>query len=310
MAKVKPLPTLVEMESKLGYKVDLRTYPDESLKRFYSDLRLVPYSTYEKTRREYEEYERKTYRKNDEAISGKSLPESDIVKLQSAPPCSNSIIPMFFKLPQEVRNKIYTFALPLGTWQIRGTDNCAGSNFAGNIGDPSGFYFPLSNQLTVLRVNKQMRQESLPLAYRRTVFHLDNVDDLIKLLVAAGRIGRNNIESLELMWESKADIELKWDEDSDFGDQSWTLPILHAVKCAQLLKQCKRLKNLRFYVENDLITNMPVDAFQNDPGIRELCSVRPIKTVQIWNLEYEPIEQCRLAEWLKKQIESPEEEKN
>lgn len=50
----------------------------------------------------------------------------------------------------------------------------------------------------MLRVNKQMRQEALPLAYRRTVFHLSDLDDLIKLLILVGDIGRNNIESLEL----------------------------------------------------------------------------------------------------------------
>ena len=77
-------------------------------------------------------------------------------------------------------------------------DNCDRFDFTGSIGDPSGFYFPLSSETNVLRVNRQMRQEALPIAYRRTVFHLDDMDDLIKLLAAVGRVGRDNIESLEL----------------------------------------------------------------------------------------------------------------
>lgn len=71
-------------------------------------------------------------------------------------------------------------------------------NFTESIDDPSDFYFPLSSRLTVLRVNRQIRQEILPLAYRRTIFHLDDIENLIQLLVAVGRIDRDNIESLKL----------------------------------------------------------------------------------------------------------------
>lgn len=86
MAKAKPSPTLVEMESKLGYKVDLLTYPDESSKRFYSDLRPIPNSTYEKTREEFEEYKKKMYDKEEKTISEKALPELDIVKVSRLRP--------------------------------------------------------------------------------------------------------------------------------------------------------------------------------------------------------------------------------
>lgn len=199
----------------------------------------------------------------------------------------------------------------MGKWQIGAVDNCDEFDFTGSIGDPSGFYFPLSSELTVLRVNRQMRQEALPIAYRKTVFHLDEMDDLIKLLIAVGRIGRDNIESLELTWESRADSELKWDEAPDSDDLFLMLPTLHVATCVQLLKQCKRLKFLRLYIESDLIFNMSPNAFKSDPGICELCSVRGIKRVQIWNLGHEPIEQCDLAKWLKGEMESPgEEEEN
>lgn len=86
MAKAKPSLTLVEMESKLGYKVDFLTYPDESSERFYSDLRPVPNSTYGKLREEFEGYERKMYRKDERTVSERVLPEFDVVKVSRLRP--------------------------------------------------------------------------------------------------------------------------------------------------------------------------------------------------------------------------------
>ncbi|KAH7310152.1 hypothetical protein BKA65DRAFT_485092 [Rhexocercosporidium sp. MPI-PUGE-AT-0058] len=95
---------------------------------------------------------------------------------------------MFFnKLPKELRDRIYLFAVPIKEWNIGDVDSSNELDFAEGIGDLSGFYFPLSS-LAMLRVNKQMRQEALPLAYRRTVFHLYDMDDLIRLLIAVGDI--------------------------------------------------------------------------------------------------------------------------
>lgn len=54
-----------------------------------------------------------------------------------------------------------------------------------------------------------MCQKALPRVYRRTVFYLDDMDDLFKLLIAVGRISRDNIELLELTGESRVDSELK-----------------------------------------------------------------------------------------------------
>ena len=86
MAKARPSPTLAEMESKLGYKIDPETYPGESSKRFYSDLRPIPNSTYGKTRKEFEEYEERTYRKDEKTISEKVFPELDVVKVSTLDP--------------------------------------------------------------------------------------------------------------------------------------------------------------------------------------------------------------------------------
>jgi predicted nucleotidyltransferase len=74
MAKRKPTLTLLEMENELGYKVDTSIHPAETVKRFYSDLRPVPDGTYEKTEREFEEYKKMRYTKQDKTISeGKAL---------------------------------------------------------------------------------------------------------------------------------------------------------------------------------------------------------------------------------------------
>ena len=81
MAKARPSPTLIEMQSKLGFKVDSFTYPDESLMRFYSDLRLVPQDIYGKTREEYEVFETEMYRKDEKIISKNVPPALDEVKV-------------------------------------------------------------------------------------------------------------------------------------------------------------------------------------------------------------------------------------
>ena len=167
-------------------------------------------------------------------------------------------------------------------------DSHDGLKFAGSIGDPSGF-FSVQQRTAILRVNRQMRQEALPLAYRRTVFHPDDMDELIKHLLAVGRIGRDNIDSLGLAWESRADSELKWAGAPHSDDRFLTLPSVHASKCVQLLEQCKRLKSLRHYFERDLIYRISPNVFKPLPGIRELCSVRAFQRVPNWDLAREPI---------------------
>jgi hypothetical protein len=193
-------------------------------------------------------------------------------------------------------------------WQIGDVDSPNDLNFAGGLGDPSGFYFPLREDLTLLRVNRKMRQEALPLAYRRTVFHLDDIDDVIKLLIAIGDIGRDNIKSLELAWQSRSDFECQWAEPQVPSEHSLTLPTLHARKCVQLLNQCKNLGSLRLYFESDMVLGMSLDAYTSDPSIRELRSLQRIERVDFWDLGYEPLEQCDFVKWLREAIESPRED--
>jgi hypothetical protein len=41
---------------------------------------------------------------------------------------------------------------------------------------------------------------------------MDDMDDFVKLLIAVGDIGRDNIESVELAWQSRTDSECQWTE--------------------------------------------------------------------------------------------------
>ncbi|KAI4193078.1 MAG: hypothetical protein LQ348_002978 [Seirophora lacunosa] len=359
MAKARPSLTLVEMEKKLGYKVDSSTYPNKNTDSFYLDLRQIPKSIYLRTRQELDEYERRTHRKDVRAISVRALPEPDLVHPQTTrydddtvsltrktnayfynhtvdihlgcgfnlallvtneealstlsvarlrQNTSSDSTPLLFRLPRKIRNRIYDFALPKGNWQIENVDDFNRCNFIQSIGDPSGFHFPLSGKIAALGVNRQIRQEALPFAYRKTLFHLDDMDDLVKLLVAIGKVGRDNIEMLELAWESRADSELKLDEHPNMDDPSLLLPTLHATRCVQLLKQCKRLRSLRLHIGSDLINGISPDDFKAHPGIRELCSLRGIKTVQICDLGYELVDNHGLAKWLREKMESSTEE--
>ncbi|KAF4622741.1 hypothetical protein G7Y89_g14288 [Cudoniella acicularis] len=229
-----------------------------------------------------------------------------IAKLQSDTP--RGLGPMLSKLPKELRDKIYIFALPKAEWKVGGADTPGKLNFVRGTGDPSGFYFLFREDFTLLRVNKQIRQEALPLTYRRTVFHLDDIDDVIKLLIAVGDVGRDNIESLELAWQSRSDFECQWAEAPVPNEYSLTLPTLHVRKCVQLLSQCKNLKFLRLYFEREVIRGMSPDTYKSDPSIGELCSVRGIERVEIWDLSYEPLK-CGFVNWLKEVIESPRQDR-
>jgi hypothetical protein len=60
----------MEMQTKLGYKVD-DYYGDERARRFYSDLRPVPNGVYERTKKEFEEHEIQSFRKEYKSFSEK-----------------------------------------------------------------------------------------------------------------------------------------------------------------------------------------------------------------------------------------------
>ena len=220
------------------------------------------------------------------------------------PPCSsNQLTLSLLNLPRELRIQIYTYALPKGVRIIDNGDELPNYNFIRGIGDLSGFYFPLGRESALLRVNKQIRHEALSLAYRYLIFRSNDIDSLIRLLVAVGRVGRDNIESLELTWESKADAECKW-EEAPSSDPFLTLPTLHTIRFVELLKQCKRLKSLRLCFNRDLIDTTPPAVFKSDRGILALCAVRGLRDIQIRDTDHELFEHYDSIDWLKEQLES------
>ena len=141
-------------------------------------------------------------------------------------------------------------------------------------------------------------QEALPLAYRCTLFRLDDMDDLITLLIAVGYIGRDNIQSLEFPWESKSDSPMS-------TEHSLTLPVLHVVSCVQLLGQCKNLKFLRLFFDSDLLSRMSPDSYKTDAGIRGLFSVRGIERLEVYDLGFEPLDQPEFVRWLRESMQRP-----
>lgn len=52
-----------------------------------------------------------------------------------------------------------------------------------------------------------MRQEALPFAYRSFRFRFDGMDGFIRFALSIGRIGRENVESLDLSWLSYSEME-------------------------------------------------------------------------------------------------------
>lgn len=132
------------------------------------------------------------------------LTKDEAVKILSVARLRRSSVPsispvslFFSKLPRELRDRVYEFVLPRQHWSMdEEVGRVTELDLLGSLGDLSGFYFPLAAESGVLTVNQQMREEALPLAYRTTSFELDDIDELIKLLLAIGQIGRENIVSL------------------------------------------------------------------------------------------------------------------
>lgn len=209
----------------------------------------------------------------------------------------NSSSPLF-RLPLEIRNRIYELAMPDGMWEVSDIEDFDRSTFTAAVGDPSGFCFPLSKHLSVLSISKQVRQEALPLAYRRTTFRFDDMDDLLKLLVAVGQIGRANIGSLEFPWESRVDLENSWDQDSSSVEAPITLPHLHVQTCMRLLQQCKRLRFLRIRFPTKVLLDMDLSTLMADPGVHALFSMHAVEAVEIQSMEYESVKNSRFADKL------------
>lgn len=209
--------------------------------------------------------------------------------------CGNAM-----KLPHELRLSILEFATQKQEWEQIDPSEFLNNIFPGSMADSSGFNFPLSQNTGALLANKRMRQEALPFAYRSIHFKFEDMDDFIKFALSIGRIGRNNVESLDFFWLSSSDLEAK----SDPKDICLRLPSLHVSRCVQLLRQFKRLRHLRLVFDEDIFPTTPCEDFKLDSGIRDLSSIRGLQFVEVWGLNKEPLDSnFDCAKWLKQRLE-------
>lgn len=209
-----------------------------------------------------------------------------------------------FNLPREIRDKIFAHAIPKIDLQVFGAGDLYGIEFARGTGDPSGFYFPFRSVLGVLSVDRRMRCETLPLTYRKTSIHLGNMDDFIRFAIVIGEVGRENIESISFTWESPSDTASDEEENYTMGFGDIALPKLHSVRCVQLLRCFTRLKYLRLYFENDLLSTLSLTDFETDQGICRLPLLDHIERIDILNQFGESADQHQGVKWVKEAIKS------
>lgn len=207
-------------------------------------------------------------------------------------------------LPLEIRLTIYGFVLPRLEWTMVDEEEFEQNGFPRGMGDPSGFYNPSSRPSSILQVNKQIRREALPLAYRYTEFRLDNLESAIKFLVAAGQIGRENMQTLHLTWESVLEPTNNWvlSPDRRLEQLPRKLPSWSASTFLQLLKQCEQLRYLSLQFDSDLIQEIGFDAFKDDANMQGLCTLRDLRRVDIQQFGTVNSECSSLAEWFREQM--------
>ena len=202
---------------------------------------------------------------------------------------------LFFKLPAEIREHIYSFALPSRDLSIGDFQVFNRHTFPTALGDPSGFLFQLGQEPGVLHVNRQMRREALPFAYRNTNVKLDDMDDVIRFLIAVGQIGRDNMTSLQFPWMSRSETAHRWEEDPQAHDNDSRLPSLHVPSCVQLVKMCKRLKMLRVCLDGHVLENNMEMQLVTDPGLAALFALTSLRKLEIVDHADEPLELHRPA---------------
>ncbi|KAL4918662.1 hypothetical protein BDW62DRAFT_60661 [Aspergillus aurantiobrunneus] len=170
--------------------------------------------------------------------------------------------------PREIRDALYTYAIPRATLQYT-SSGFVGLALSRAIADPSGFYYPFRSDLGLLAVNKQVREEALGIAYRKSFVQLEDMDDFIVFAISIGKIGQGNVESMSFTWESKSDPSSTggvWDSDSD----PIKLPVLHTTRYIQLSEHFRRLGYLRLSFDDYIISKLSTSDFQNDAGIQTL----------------------------------------
>ncbi|KIW14341.1 hypothetical protein PV08_07123 [Exophiala spinifera] len=128
-----------------------------------------------------------------------------MMSYKCTPPSTIDPGPILARLPPEILERILSLSMPKGRWNAADVEDTKSDLLP--LGNLSGFHFPLSS-LPILKVSKSIHSRALPLVYRATEFQLEDMDTVIRLLMAIGSIERDNIESLEFSWQSRSDFQL------------------------------------------------------------------------------------------------------
>lgn len=171
------------------------------------------------------------------------------------------------KFPSEILESILEHTLNFGS-EPRYMVNMHRLRFAGALGDASGFYFGLGS-IPIMLVNRGLRKRAMRIFYRGGRFQCRSVEDLLQFLIAMGDFGRNNVEHIEVQWESRIDSSIEVTHGVDH------LPQTHVETCLKLLERCKRLKRMTVQFDLSRIVNHagPVNR-RTGPGWREYLSLR------------------------------------
>lgn len=205
----------------------------------------------------------------------------------------------FSRLPREVRDRVYYFAIPTTTW-VSTTESTFLRNIVESMEICSGFCFPFQN-ISLLETCWQIRSEALAFAYRNTKFCLDDIDEVIQFLVAVGTTGRSNLRSLEFAWISKSDQNYQW-EHAIMNDEFYpTLPGIHAEECVKLLQQCNTLSDLCLKFDETSIGDVDSEFMRGNLSLELLRSMDNLRNLKIVNIDGDPLEQTWFVEWLRGQ---------
>lgn len=141
--------------------------------------------------------------------------------------------------------------------------------------------------------------------YRRTTFQLDDIDEALQFLIAAGQIGRQNITSLEFSWSSRIDLEHQWSNTPPSEELLPSMPSFHVEECVKLLEQCQNLKIMQLRFDGDIVGTMSSNDYRANEGLNRPRCVHGLENLDILDMSCEPLDHAYFAEWLKEAMLLP-----
>ncbi|KAI9904422.1 hypothetical protein N3K66_000951 [Trichothecium roseum] len=204
---------------------------------------------------------------------------------------SNSKRCFLLNLPVEIRWMIYTLALEERHLTYRPSlhHDPSPQSWPACLGDLTGYHTRFGRALT--HVCRSVRADALAADYAATTLSAHTTDDLVKMLIAIGRVGRDNVRSLVITWVTKAERACGGGSDSYNGSGSWSgsvggggrgvssrinsyyyphekLPAVNAGRSLELIELCPRLKRVEVWFPSKLMREVRPDMFMVDGGIK------------------------------------------